>query len=182
MKHTSKLFSLLALLILGSARLVAQTNDPFPAVDEHKYANSMIITGQVRKNGGLLTKDDNVIVAVYQGDELRGKGDLFDTGSYNDLFMIMVYGDTNDEQLYFKVYAEGSILEADQQLTYKINGRTGKPSDPYYIDLRANGITTSITKTTDLPSNKATYNLKGCRTHPNAKGIVIRNNRKYLNK
>lgn len=182
MKHTSKLFSLLALLILGSARLAAQTNDPFPAVDKNKYANSMIITGQVRKNGGVLTKDDNVVVAVYQGDELRGKDVLFDTGSYNDLFMIMVYGDTNDELLSFKVYAEGSILEADQQLTYKINGRTGKPSEPYYIDLHVDGIATSITKTTDLPANTSTYNLKGCRTHPYAKGIVIRNNRKYLNK
>jgi hypothetical protein len=182
MKHKSKLFSLLALLILGSARLAAQATDPFPAVDVTKYANSMIITGQVRMNGKVLTKDDNVVVAVFQGDELRGKDVLFDTGSYNDLFMVMVYGDTNGELLSFKVYAEGSIFEADQQLTYTINGHTGKPSDPYYIDLHVEGVVTSITKTTDQPTNTETYNLKGCRTQPYAKGIVIRNNRKYLNK
>ena len=166
---------------MGSARLAAQTNDPFPAVDENKYANSMMITGQVRKNGEVLTKDDDVVVAVYQGDELRGKGNLFDTGSYSDLLMVMVYGDTNDELLSFKVFAEGSIFEADQQLTYKINGHTGKPSDPYYIDLQVDGIVTSITKTTDLPSNTATYNLKGCRTHP-VDSTQVANNGFFCNK
>jgi hypothetical protein len=181
-KHLSNLFSLLALLTLGSARLAAQATDPFPAVDENQYANSMVITGQVRMNGKVLTKADDVIVAVYQGDELRGKDVLLDTGSYSDLFMVMVYGDTNGEPLTFKVHTNGSIFEVDQQLLYTINARIGKASDPYYIDLSSNDVPTSIATTPEKSADTPAYNIQGYRTLPLMKGIVIKNNRKYLNK
>ena len=181
MKQLSKLFSLLVLLALGSARVAAQATDPFPVVDENQYANSMVITGQVRMNGEVLTKADDVVVAVYQGDEIRGKDVLFDTGSYSDLFMVMVYGDTNGEPLTFKVYAKGNIVEVDQGLLYAINERIGKASEPYFIDLPVS-VATAIEKASDSPANTPTYNLQGHRTNPHAKGIVIRNNRKYLNK
>ena len=182
MKHLSKLFSLLALLTLGSARLAAQATDPFPAVDENQYANSMVITGQVRLDGEVLTKADNVIVAVYQGNELRGKDVLLDTGSYTDLFMVMVYGDTNGEPLRFMVFVNGNLYEVDQQLLYTINARIGKASDPYYIDLSSDAVPTSIATTPEQSVDTPVYNMQGYRTLPYAKGIVIRNNRKYLNK
>ena len=63
---------MLALLLVGSAGLRAQSSDPFPEVNPHKYDNSMIIRGQVRQNGVALGND--AVVAVYCGDEIRGKG------------------------------------------------------------------------------------------------------------
>ena len=162
--------------------MAAQATDPFPEVDEHQYANSMVITGQVRMNGEVLTKADGVVVAVYQGDELRGKDVLFDTGSYTDLFMVMVYGDTNGEPLSFKVYARGSIVEVDQGLLYAINERIGKASDPYYIDLPAVPAPTAVAPPPVTSADTPTYDLQGRRTLRTAKGIVIRNNRTYLNR
>ena len=73
---TRRIYSMLVLLLVGSASLIAQdTTDPFPDVDPHKYDNSMIIRGQVRQNGVALGSD--AVVAVYCGDEIRGKGQPF---------------------------------------------------------------------------------------------------------
>ena len=162
--------------------MAAQSTDPFPMVDENQYANSMVITGQVRMYGEVLTKDDDVVVAVYQGDELRGKDVLFDTGFYSDLFMVVVYGDTNGEPLHFKVSVHGSIYEVDQNLTYTINARIGKVSDPYFVNLPADYVPTSIVMTPERHVDAPTYNMQGLQVPPHTKGILIRNNRKYLNK
>jgi hypothetical protein len=70
----------------------------------------------------------------------------------------------------------------DQQLLYTINARIGKASDPYYIDLPTDAVPTSIAITPEQSVDTPVYNVQGYRTLPYAKGIVIRNNRKYLNK
>jgi len=71
MNTINKLYCLLALLIMGSASIQAQDQDPFPEVNLAQHENTMNLTAQVRMGGKVLGKE--TIVAVYQGDEIRGK-------------------------------------------------------------------------------------------------------------
>ena len=136
MKRIKKLFSVLALALLTSASLMAQDTDPFPEVDIHKYSLTMTVTGYVTLDGEKLTKDNDVVVAVYQGDEIRGKGTLADYGEkYKDMLMMTVRGEKAGEPLIFKVYTDGRILEADQGLTFQSNENVGTVVNPYYINL-----------------------------------------------
>ena len=131
---------MLVLLLVGSASLMAQdTTDPFPDVDPHKYDNSMIIRGQVRQNGVALGND--AVVAVYCGDEIRGKGRPSIYGTHTNFFQFLVHGDgnTNGKPLIFKVYTGGKIIEVDQGLTYQNNGEIGSYTNYYYIDLGLRG-------------------------------------------
>ena len=139
---TRRIYSLLVLLLVGSASLIAQdTTDPFPDVDPHKYDNSMIIRGQVRQNGVALGND--AVVAVYCGDEIRGKGQPFSDENHihTNFIQFLVHGDgdTNGDPLVFKVYTGGKIMEVDQGLTYQNNAQIGSYDDYYYIDLGLRG-------------------------------------------
>lgn len=139
---TRRIYSMLVLLLVGSASLIAQdTTDPFPDVDPHKYDNSMIIRGQVRQNGVALGSD--AVVAVYCGDEIRGKGQPFSDENHihTNFIQFLVHGDgdTNGDPLVFKVYTGGKIMEVDQGLTYQNNAQIGSYDDYYYIDLGLRG-------------------------------------------
>ena len=92
MKTINKFHALLALLIMGSATALAQTGDPFPEVSS-KYSESMTIFGKVYLDGEVLGNE--TVIAVYHGDEIRGKNTPFDQGSIKNLFSINVYGETN---------------------------------------------------------------------------------------
>ena len=156
--------SMLALLFLGSASLIAQTADPFGDVEKGQYDNSMNITGYVRMvtmvNGQWVPVSNEVlgnetVVAVFCGDELRGKSSPKDYDEdYTSLLMMTVYGSTKGQPLHFKVFTEGRVIEVDQGLTFSTNQRVGKVTDPYYIDLPAPVTTTFYTEgyaTTCLP-------------------------------
>ena len=132
MKTINKFHALLALLIMGSATALAQTGDPFPEVST-KYSESMTIFGKVYLDGEVLGNE--TIIAVYHGNEIRGKNTPFDQGSIKNLFSINVYGETNGEPLYFRVYTGGAIYEVDQGLTFTVNEVIGSPNDPYIVNL-----------------------------------------------
>jgi len=154
MKMTMRIHSLLALLFLGSASIMAQDGDPFGEVNTTKYSNTMTITGYVRMNGEVLGNE--TVVAVYQGDELRGKNSPKDYGSYLHVLMLTIHGDTKGEALHFKVYTGGRVIEVDQGLTYVTDQHIGKVKSPYYIDLPPAVVTTPSTEgwaTTCLPFN-----------------------------
>lgn len=71
MRIANRFFSLLALLLVGSASLKAQTGDQFGDVDTYKYQGTMTITAQVKQNGNVVT---DAVVAVYLlHDELEAK-------------------------------------------------------------------------------------------------------------
>lgn len=154
MKTINRFYALLALLLTGSAGAWAQTDDPFPEVNDSKYSESMTIIGKVRLDGEILGNE--TIIAIYQGDEIRGKDTPFDQGSRTNIFSINIYGETNGQALHFKVFTEGRVIEVDQGLTFNINDVVGKPSDPYFIDLPV-PFTTTIDEngwaTTCLPYN-----------------------------
>lgn len=154
MKTFYRFNALLALLIMGSATARAQTGDSFPEVNDSKYAESMTIIGKVRMGGAILGNE--TVIAVYQDDEIRGKDTPFDQNGKRNIFSINVFGDTNGEQLHFKVLTKGRLIEVDQGLTYKVNDIIGTPQQPYYIDLPGPVYTTTDTDgwgTTYVPFN-----------------------------
>lgn len=132
--------ALLALLLTWSASLPAQGNDPFPSVNVNKYADNMTILGQVRINGRVL--GEGTVIAVYQGDEIRGKGTPFSQDKHENIFYFNVYGDQEGEPLHFRVFTDGSIIEVDQGLTYKADLEVGSPSSYYVVNLPAPIVTT----------------------------------------
>ncbi|MCR4613673.1 MAG: hypothetical protein K5778_06705, partial [Bacteroidaceae bacterium] len=64
-------YGLLALLLMGSASLMAQTQvtDPFPDVLFRSYYGNMQLTAKAVMNGEVLTGD--VVIAIYCDDKIR---------------------------------------------------------------------------------------------------------------
>lgn len=136
MKMTARFHKLLALLLLGSANLWAIDNDPFPEVNYHMYQGSMILTAQVVLDGNVV---DDAVVAVYCGDEIRGK-DYVGNDSNNPAYVFTtICGNYtgHDQSLHFMVSTGGNIYSfyPDPELLYSFNGVVGSTSQPYYIDL-----------------------------------------------
>ena len=150
-----KFLSLLAFLFVGNVCLWADVEaDPFGEVDHTKYPNTMTITGYVRLGDVVL--DSTAVVAVYQGDELRGKNTPTNNKKYPNILMLTIHGETKGQPLHFKVFTSGRVIEVDQGLTFSSDVRTGKATEPYYIDLPEPVVTTPVTEgwaTTCLPFN-----------------------------
>lgn len=125
---------LLALLMLGSIGLRAETLDPFPDVDPHSFYGSMMLSVKVVSGSQVLTQD--VTVAVFAGDEIRGKGSLQDANNPGVAYLT-VYGNDTEEALTFKVFAKGVLVEPDFVLTYTYNDIVGTPQEPYVLDISA---------------------------------------------
>ena len=165
MKH-KRFYSLLAFLLFIAGNAIASPlplegqgeapgeADPFGEVDNAKYPNTMTITGYVRLGDEVL--DSTAVVAVYQGDELRGKKSPANNEKFPNILMITIYGETKGQPLHFKVFTGGRVIEVDQGLTFSNDVRVGKAKDPYYIDLPVPIVTTPVTEgwaTTCLPYN-----------------------------
>ncbi len=132
MANFHRFYSLLALLVMGSAGIQAQ-DDPFPEVDDSEFSNNMTLTGYVRLDGNILGQE--AVVAVYDGDVLRGKARPITTKHNTDILFITIHGERNGQTLHFKVFTGLYVIEVDQGLIYTNDGRAGSVSDPYYIDL-----------------------------------------------
>ncbi|MBQ9524464.1 MAG: hypothetical protein IJR69_05035 [Bacteroidaceae bacterium] len=122
----------LLLLLMGSTSLMAQVTDPFPDVSPNTFYGSMIISVKTVLNKEVLTQD--VIVAVYADDQIRGKGRPEDSTNPGVTYLT-VYGNKTGEHLTFKVFVNGEIIEADRGITYTFNGVLGSPQSPYVLDL-----------------------------------------------
>lgn len=158
MKISFKIVSLLALLFMGGASLMAQDTDPFPDVKIGKYQGSMTITAQVRQNGEIVT---DAVVAVFCESELRGKGSV-GNGTNPDLAFLTVYGDntTYDQYLYFKVYTDGHIFTCNPNpaMKYIFYAGIGTLSTPYVIDITP----VSLDNASDNSETLTTWNTKTC--------------------
>ena len=153
MKLSKRIYGLLALLLVGSVSLQAQ-NDPFPdnSVPSHNYQGSMTITAQIVQNGAAVT---NAVVAVYCGNEFRGKKAVGTDNDHPSLVYLMAYGDSKSNQyLYFKVYMGGQTFtyNPDPAITFVSNTSIGKTSEPYVITLPV-----SIANNADNSSVLTTY-------------------------
>ena len=146
------------LLLLWSASLTAQTTnqvtDPFPDVPYRQYYGNMLLTAKAVMNGEVLTGD--VVIAVYYGDEIRGKDSPTDA-DHPGVTYLTVYGNYEPDHFHCKVAVGGTIIEVDPgDLAYKYNGVVGTFSDPYIIDVPAPVTTTPSADgwaTTCLPFN-----------------------------
>ena len=134
MKPGLRFFSLLALLLVGSAGTQAQTSDPFPKVSFRRYQGNMTITAQVMQYDQVV-KD--AIVAVYCDESIRGKESV-GSGTDPQIAYLTVYGNAGSKQeLSFKVYTNGRIFtyKPSTAVTFKNNGSVGSGSEPYLIDI-----------------------------------------------
>ena len=156
MKLSFKINSLLALLFVGSASLLAQ-DDPFPEVLFRLYQGSMTITAQVVQNGQTVT---DAIVAVYYGETIRGKENV-GSGTNPQLAYLTVYGNTTleEQQLYFKVYTGGMVFTytPPTPIIFKNNSSIGTGAAPYIITLPV-----SLADNGDNSSLLTTYNTQTC--------------------
>ena len=130
------------LFLLWSASLTAQTTvtDPFPDVPYRQYYGNMLLTVKAMMNGKALTGD--VVIAVYHGNEIRGKDSPTDA-SRPGVTYLTVYGNYEPDRLHFKIAVGGTIYEVDPgDLVYEFNGVVGTFSNPYIINVPAPGTTT----------------------------------------
>ena len=138
--------------LLLAGQCLAQETDPFGEVNTTKYQNTMTITGQVVLGGDTLGSE--TVVAVYQDDELRGKGSPLSQGKYSNILMMNVFGETKGQPLHFKVWTGGRVIEVDQGLTFINDKRNGTLKEPYIIDVPVPVVTMPTTEgwaTTCLP-------------------------------
>jgi hypothetical protein len=145
---------MLVLLLVGSASLMAQADDPFPEVNMNKYPDNMTFFGQVLLDGQV--QPDGTVVAVYCGDELRGKGIVKKQGKHEHCAKFVIYGETKGDPLHFKVCTGGRVIEVDQGETYLTNSKLGSTAGYYLIDLPVPVVTTPSQEgwaTTCLPFN-----------------------------
>ena len=156
MRLSYRIYGLLALLLMGSVSIHGQTNDPFPDVPYRQYFGNMQLSAKAVLNGQVLTED--VVIAIYCGDQIRGKGSPNDP-DHSGVAFLTVYGDQAKDQLHCKVAIKGKIIEVDQgDLTYNYNKVMGSPSDPYVINLPLPVVTKPSSEgwaTTCLPYNAA---------------------------
>ena len=148
-----RLYGLLALFLTGSAGLMAQTGDPFPDVVPNDYYGNMTMAVKAVMNGEVLTED--VVIAVYCGEQIRGKGCPHDTGNPGVAYLT-VYGNESGEKLYYKVaVGDGAVVEVDPGFTYNYNGCIGTPDNPYMLEVPEPLMTTTFSEegwaTTCLP-------------------------------
>ena len=157
MKLMDRFYSLLALLLVGSASLQAQGGDPFGDFNPRDYQNYMTINAQVQQNGAVVT---NALIAVYCENELRGKANVGD-GTDPQLAYLSVYGNStgSDQYLYFKVYTGGVTFTCnpDPAIVFSSNGSIGTYA-PYIIDITPVNLANDADNTTTL----TTYKDKTC--------------------
>lgn len=133
-KNFYQLITMLVLSCAGSTSLWAQATDPFPDINPYDYYGNMNMSVKVLEDGVPLVQD--VVVAVYSGQTLRGKGAPEPGDKHPDVIYLTIYGDTSGDPLYFKIYTQGTTVEvAPENLTYTINEILGTPKKPYEINI-----------------------------------------------
>lgn len=119
-------------LLFWSAGMWANSNDPFPTVNSRSFYGSMNITMRVMMDGEPL---QDVIVAAYCGNEIRGKG-APKSAKKPGVIYLTVYGNKTGERLSFKVCkkSDGHIFEIENGLEYTFNAIMGSSKSPYEIE------------------------------------------------
>ena len=158
MKLMNRIYGLLALLMMGSASLQANGNDPFGDFDPYQYQGNMQITAKVVQNSQVVT---TAVVAVFCEDELRGKASVGNDANNPDIVYLTIYGNGgNNQSLYFKVYSDGHVFtfNPDPAINWNGNAIQGSTSDPYIIDITP----VSLEDNADNSTTLTTYNGKTC--------------------
>ncbi len=142
--------TILALLLVGSVSILAEGDDPFPAIPAGKWQGNMTLSGRVYLNGEELGSE--TVVAAYENEQIRGKSRI----NKNKSLTLTILGNSGEHPaIHFKVYTGGRIIEVDQGLTYTYYAEVGSYADPYIISLPLVTTNTSAEgwATTCLPFN-----------------------------
>ena len=134
MKRYSILFVLFAVATVRALAAVdcgtandKETTWPVPL---HKYANNASIVCKVMI-GDDVVEDADIGLFAKADDECRG-GVLSNDKGYA---WLMAYGDSNAEEMYFKVKVGANVYSVEQVYTYDIDSRTGSVADPVILQL-----------------------------------------------
>lgn len=159
MKLMNRIYGLLALLMMGSASLQANSSDPFGDFNPYQYQANMTITARVVQNNLAVT---TAVVAVFCEDELRGKASVGNDANNPDNVYLTVFGKSgvSNQSLYFKVYSDGHVFtfNPDQAINWKSDAILGTTSDPYIIDITP----VSLEDNADNSATLTTYDGKTC--------------------
>jgi gliding motility-associated-like protein len=125
-----KLAFVLSLIVLASS-LKAQTSGWTVTPGDYNY--SMTITGVVKLNY-IELNDTNDVIGAFVNGQCRGLTNLvYQAAGNRYLAYLMVYSNTTNENVYFKVYKASSatIDSIPTSMVFKVNGITGTTEFPY---------------------------------------------------
>ncbi|MEQ9301870.1 MAG: cadherin domain-containing protein [Cyclobacteriaceae bacterium] len=112
---------------------VAMADAPDWAVNSPAFSNSMVIVGAIFTDKTESIDTDDILAAFVNG-EVRGVSHL----SYQEdidryLAFMIVYSNTSNEQINFKLYDASADQEFDvvTTLDFQVNGLVGDPGSPY---------------------------------------------------
>lgn len=117
-------------MIILSGLLFAQVPEEWD-FNFNEYEDLMTITSVVVINGIESTNTENVI-AAFVNNECRGVGYTTETlGS--QLFFLMIYSNTSDEAVTFKLYDAGidSVVNVSNAITFSAGEGLGSVDEPY---------------------------------------------------
>jgi len=130
----------------------------FPQVNRTKYGSNMSMLAVVTRDGTTLSEvSENTIVAVFSGDEIRGKDIIY--ADQDNMAFVTIYGEST-ETLTFKVYWDGVVYDCGGSATFASDGFIGATDSPYELDIspvsladnasNSETLTTWNTKTRDV--------------------------------
>lgn len=166
-----KILAIVPALLSWSVGLWADNPDPFPKVNPYAYYGNMSVTVKVKRGSEAL---QNVVVAVYSGNEIRGKASPSDSNKPGVIYMT-VYGNKKGEKLSFKVFdkSTGFTYEKNYGQKYKHNGKIGSPLSPYELILDDSGRTIILTESTGVTNLTEAGDVSFERTFTEGKASTI---------
>ena len=156
---------LLAGLMVWPAGTAAQETDEefenrvdpthvFPQVNRTKYGSNMSMMAVVKRDGTTLSEvSENTIVAVFSGDEIRGKDIIY--ADQDNMAFVTIYGEST-ETLTFKVYWDGVVYDCGGSATFASDGFIGATDSPYELDISPVSLADNASNTETL----TTWNTK----------------------
>lgn len=143
------------MLLIGSNSSFAQVPDwsvDASAFEHSHNATAAVLNGDARLSGG-----DHRLAAFVSG-EIRGVTEPTEVNG-QWLFFLTIHGETSGERVTFRAYDASAdrILNISQTLDFSVNGITGSPSNPLWLDV-------SQSTSNDAPSPAAPH----LRLHQNA--------------
>ena len=166
----------LILLIALGQWLVAQPPTDW-TVNPSNYESAMTITGILYINGSESGDTLNTI-AAFQNDTCRGViNPIYTLDQW--MYFLMVYGNTNYEDITFLVYDSGrdTILNITDTLSFITDDQYGQPDDPFIfhaIDSTTLNLPPIITSIEDLEINEDTpTNIQVVYSDPNNDQLTL---------
>ena len=124
-------------IIAGAGLLLAtpaSAQAPDWSVDASSFEHSHNATAAVLQGQARLSGSDHRL-AAFVGDELRGvAGPTEVSGQW--LFFLTIHGETSGERVTFRAYdaTAGRVVNITQTLDFSVNGITGSPSNPLWLE------------------------------------------------